>query len=296
MVAALVFMPPVVTATASPASAASAKSDFVNRARDFAKRLRNLPGLPLIGAASSAAAVIATIAGAFGTDGIPVVPRLLFWTLLIGFNTMLWLCWFAWRVKGPDDWWRAALIGSVVVNLPLPAEIVLMLRLVGGAAPSDWHATWLHAAGVSFAILLVVVTGSRMLRTPRRAPQAKGRLWRAGFRNAASIAAIASEDHYCRIWTADGSTRLVHGRFGDLINELEGVDGAVVRRGHWVAASAVSEIRREGRAWSLVLADGREVRIAASSLAELRSRGWLSNQGAARAAALTPVASAPCER
>ncbi|HEY8593240.1 MAG TPA: hypothetical protein VIL42_10310 [Sphingomicrobium sp.] len=255
----------------------------MNPARRFAKRALQLPGLPLIAACSAAAVVIATLSGAFGTESIALPRRLLFWTLLIGLNTSLWVCWFTWRVKSSSDWWRAALLGALVINFPIPAEIFLFLRLAGGETASDWHLTWLHAGAVSLAILMAVVTGARMLRRPDPVPQVKGKLWRAGVRDLAAVTAITAEDHYCRVSLADGSSRLLLGRFADVIAEAGDVEGAIVRRGHWVAASAVHAIERRGRGWAVVLRTGGEVRIAGSSVQPLKGRGWLSNSGAAAA-------------
>ncbi|HWT31874.1 MAG TPA: LytTR family transcriptional regulator DNA-binding domain-containing protein, partial [Propylenella sp.] len=94
------------------------------------------------------------------------------------------------------------------------------------------------------------------------------------------VAAIASEDHYCRVFARDGASRLIYARFADLAEEVAGLDGAVVRRGQWVAADAVRSIRREKRRWVLVLATGGSVAIAASIVPELRRRGWIGANGA----------------
>jgi hypothetical protein len=169
-----------------------------------------------------------------------------------------------------------------VINLAIPGEIALGLIAVGVRSPADWHLSWLHAAAISAAILLLVATGVHGIQRRTAAPEPKGRLWRAGFRNPAAIAAVSAEDHYCRISLAEGSNRLIHARFPDLTEELVRLDGAVVRRGHWVAAAAVESIRREGRGWVLDLKGGRRVRVASSTVPELRARGWLSNDGAAR--------------
>lgn len=277
-------MPPSVAAL-SASRDPEAKRHFAKSARDFVNRASRLPGLPLFGAGAAAAILITTLSGAFGTDGLPLPQRLLFWALIIGSNTLLWICWFAWRVRGNGDWWRAALGGALILNLPIPAEIGLALRLVGADTPTDWHFTLLHAGGISAALLLLVATGLRGLHSRIVSPERKGRLWRAGFREPATIAAISSEDHYCRIWLADGSSRLIYGRFTDLVEELEGIDGAVVRRGQWVAASTINAIRREGRGWSLLLEDGRTVRVASSTVPALRKLGWLAKHGAAQSVA-----------
>lgn len=235
---------------------------------------------PVFPTSAAAAVLIATAAGAFGTEALPPLQRLGFWTMLIGINTILWICWFTWRVRTPSDWWRAAAIGAIIVNLPLPFEIAAILRLLGGPTPKATGTTWLHAAMVSAAIFVVVRSAVVALRRPRAAPSVKGHLWRAGFRALDAITLISAEDHYCRVWQCDGTSRLIHARFSDLVQEVGTIDGATIRRGQWVASSAVHSIRREGRRWKLVVADGRAVPIAPSRIAGLRGRGWLARGGA----------------
>jgi hypothetical protein len=270
-------VPPAVASTEAPERDGS-KRLFVNRARGFAKRASEM-ALPVFPAAAGAAILVATAAGAFGTYALAPLPRLGFWTVLIGFNTALWICWFAWSVRSSSDWWRAAAIGAILLNLPLPFEISLVLRLFGGSEPRQIGTTWFHAAAVSAAILAVVAAAVIALRRTRPRPNPKGRLWRAGFREPASIAAISAEDHYCRVSLADGTSHLVHARFADLVAEVASLDGAIVRRGQWVASSAVRSIDRAGRRWMIALSDGRSFPIAPSCLGELRARGWLARGG-----------------
>lgn len=248
---------------------------FANRVVAFANRVRSLPGLAIYFVGGGAAILLMTTAGAFGTLHLPFVTRLAFWSLLIGSNVLLWVLWFAWRVRGPADWWRAALLGMVVVNLPMPAEIGFYGRLLGIPMRIDWTRSWASTAAISFALLLVLLIAIRPARVPPRADFSKGLLWRGGFRDAGAIAAIAAEDHYCRIWRSDGSSSLLHARFGDLMAELDAADGALIRRGHWVAASSVERIERRGRQWHVLLTDGRSIAASPSAAAGLRARGWL---------------------
>ncbi|HET9810360.1 MAG TPA: LytTR family transcriptional regulator DNA-binding domain-containing protein [Sphingomicrobium sp.] len=267
-------------ATSDAVSQGNAKEDFANSAAGFANRAANPAMLRIYGAAAVAAIIVATTAGAFGTAALPLIPRLLFWALLIGLNTTLWICWFAWRVRKPSDWWPASFVGALAINLPLPIEISALLQLIGGPGLGGWHITWLHAGAISAAILLVVTAVTAIWPRQPIAPP-KGRLWRAGFRSQADLAAISAEDHYCRIWSPDGSSRLIHARFRDLTEEAATFDGAIVRRGHWVAANAVRSIRRDGRRWNVELVDGRAIPVASSLIPTLRDRGWLASGGAA---------------
>src|SRR6476620_3888414 len=95
------------------------KLAFANRANAFANLVRAIPGLQIYFVAGAGAALIMTTAGAFGTLDLPLLTRLAFWFLLIGVNVALWISWFAWRVRKSADWWRAALLGMIVVNAPM---------------------------------------------------------------------------------------------------------------------------------------------------------------------------------
>lgn len=88
------------------------------------------------------------------------------------------------------------------------------------------------------------------------------------------LLALAGEDHYVRAIAA-GREELVLVRLRDAVAELACVDGMQVHRSWWVARDAVREVRREGRALTLVLANGREVPVARDKVAQLRQAGWL---------------------
>ncbi|MBU6269648.1 MAG: LytTR family transcriptional regulator DNA-binding domain-containing protein, partial [Sphingomonadales bacterium] len=57
--------------------------------------------------------------------------------------------------------------------------------------------------------------------------------------------------------------------------EMDGVEGARVHRGWWVARAAVSGVERRGRAVWLRLANGLEAPVARNAVADLREQGWL---------------------
>ena len=220
-----------------------------------------------------AAIVLATIMGAFGTIELPFGTRLSFWSVLIGWNIAKWLAWFAWRIRQPRDWPRAAAIGAVVVNLPLPLEIPAALWLFGVASQIDPARTWIEAAAIS-ATLFIVLFFARA-RPVAAALAEDGILFRAGVRDLAAVQAVTAEDHYCRLHLAGGAKPLVLARFADVLTELGGVDGEQIHRGAWIATASVEGATREGRAWRLMLADGTRLPVSASHVAAVRTRGWL---------------------
>ncbi len=76
-----------------------------------------------------------------------------------------------------------------------------------------------------------------------------------------------------------GGTLLVHYRFRDAVGDLADVQGAQVHRGAWVADCAITGSERNGRRWSLHLADGSRVPVSETSIALCRARGWLERGG-----------------
>jgi hypothetical protein len=251
---------------------------FANRVRNFADRARaGLPGVAPLAIASAVAVVLMTMVGAFGTGALPIAPRAGFWTLLIGWNAVKWQLWFAALVRQRGDWPRAAAIGAVVVNLPLPIEITLALALFAAAAPVGAATIWAEALAISAALFVLVLLARRSTPVAHNAPAVRpgGLLDRAGLASPAALLAIEAEDHYCRLHVAGGGTRLVHGRFGDALEEAAALDGLQVHRGAWIAAGAVAGASRRGRRWVLDIGDGAPIPVSARYLPAVRARGWL---------------------
>jgi hypothetical protein len=248
---------------------------FANAARYFANRVTALPGFIPLTASGLAAIVLATITGAFGTIAMAYPARFGFWSLLIGWNIAKWIAWFAWRIRRPRDWRRAAAIGALVINLPLPLEIPLALRLFGVSTAIDPARTWIEAAAISVTLFVALFLARRAGPAKAVIPADTGILFRAGVRDLADVHGLRAEDHYCRVHLADGRTLLVLARFADLRAELAGVDGEQVHRGAWIAAAGMDGAVRDGRAWRLVLSDGTRLPVSDTYLSAVRARGWL---------------------
>jgi hypothetical protein len=255
---------------------------FAKRARNFANRVAALPGFPVLPVAGFAAAMLMIIVGAFGTGQMPLPMRAGFWGVLLGWNMLKWQIWFALLVRRPTDWPRASAIGTVVLNLPLPLEIALSLRLFGVVYAPGPAQTWAEALAISMVVFLVLfIAGVRRRAEPARVVAAPfvvapdGLLARAGIIDPAALQAIEAEDHYCRLHLTGGRSLLVLHRFGDALREVADLDGAQVHRGAWVSAKGVAGAERDGRRWLLILADGARIPVSASFTKIVRARGWL---------------------
>jgi len=256
----------------------SGKRQFANRAIAFAKRAGRFPRFPLFELNCLAATALAAISGPFGTAALGWPQRTLFWFMLMTWAVAKWRLWFAWRVRNRKDWIPASAVGAILLNLPLPLEIELTLRLVGAEASIGRGSVWLSALAISVVILALILALRWLIVLPARprVARAVGPLTRSGIR-IDQVAAVRAEDHYCRVCFADGSTRLVLCRLGDAVAELAGLEGARVHRGAWVADWAVDRAERAGRAWR-VIAAGQTVAVSAAHVAEARRRGWLNRR------------------
>ena len=245
----------------------------MNRVRRFASWATGLPAVPALPAIAFAVAMIATISGPFGTLAMPIGQRFAFWFLLMSIETAKWVLWFAWQVRDRGDYWRAALIGTPLLGLLIPLEITLCYLALGRDAPLAFLPIMGHVGIVGLAILLVMFA----LRPPARkaAPDERNPLQRGGL-CARDLLAASAEDHYCRLYLADGSQRLLHARLGDIVDLLEDADGMRIHRSHWCADSGVVVGRRAGRGWEVVLPCGTALRVSATHREEAQRRGWLS--------------------
>lgn len=248
---------------------------FANAARNFANHVVALPGFVPLTASGLAAIVLATITGAFGTIAMAYPARFGFWSLLIGWNIAKWIVWFAWRVRRPRDWRRAAVLGALAINLPLPLEIPFALRLFGVSTAIDPARTWIEAAAISVTLFVALFLARRAGPAKAVIPADTGILFRAGVRDLAEVHGLRAEDHYCRVHLGDGRTLLVLARFADLRAELAGIDGEQVHRGAWIAAAGMDGAVRDGRAWRPVLVHGTRLPVSDTYLSAVRARGWL---------------------
>jgi hypothetical protein len=262
----------------SPVSSLLHKQQFASAARAFVKHARRTPAFPMLELVCLAAGFLAVISGAFRTDELPVGQRGAFWLLLMLWSALKWRLWFASMVHGRADWRRASIIGAVLLNLPLPLEISIAMRVVGVEAEIGRSLIWIKALAISGIVFALSWTLRRLFarREVPLASVASGPLIRAGIR-LDQIGAVRGEDHYCRVFLADGSTRLVLCRLRDALAELADRPGERIHRSAWLADWAVERARREGRGWRIV-AVGQLFAVSAANVKAARRRGWLSRR------------------
>lgn len=249
------------------------------------------------------ASVGVAIAGPFGTIGLPFDLRLPYWLALIGVNMVKWNLWFHVAVRylgsAPRTMGLVALTGVIIINLPLPLEVHTIGRLFGSKGAMPYWPVYLSAVGlgVTMTIGIVLIRWAQRLSDPAVEtpvdlpvttdppeettvtspvePSVGGLMIRAGVTDPTQVLAVEAEDHYLRLYLADGRKPLVLYRLRDALAELAPLEGEQVHRGYWVSCRAVIGLeRRDGRKWALRLRGGLLVPVSTTYMPAVRRRGW----------------------
>ena len=222
-----------------------------------------------------------SVVGAFGTIGVPLGPRTLFFLFLgAGCGVIVALCIaLARRLPSLDErpLLRRAVIGLAIT--PLMAVWVWLaigVSFMGGPKAATLP-TFLFYSLLMSALMSVLSWAVFRPRHPPGPPLTAAPpkfLQRLPVRlRGAEIYAVEAQDHYLKLHTSKGSD-LILMRLSDAIAELEGVEGAQTHRSWWVARSALADARRgDGRA-VLKLKDGGEAPVSRRYIRALRQAGW----------------------
>jgi hypothetical protein len=245
-------------------------------------------------------AILFALVGAYDTDTIGFARRLVLWlivsALILGQAQLLD---YAFAQLAPAGLvWRLVAGGAAAVATVALTTVELYALKATPLTPDVWGDDALLelvpnvAPPVLFFVACVVLIRVRLegwrtrpvpWRNPDgslafpRPPVIAGLLpapahfvaWPAG-----SVQSVRAQDHYLEV-EADGKRRFIRGRMQEAVARLTGTDGMRVHRSWWVARSMVVEARRQGRDYTLVLTDGREVPVSRSRIPALRANGWL---------------------
>jgi hypothetical protein len=257
--------------------------DFSPAAARIGFAMREWTGWPWLREAALALAigVAAAALGPYGTGALLApTPRVLYWVALIG------LGWgqFVGTAFLLERYGRLALPARIVAtiagaSLPLALELTFINAAVFGAETTlgALGTAYLQAALVGALILVPMSLLRRTTAPPTAEPRpaaASGArfLARIPATLGGRLLALEMEDHYLRIYTDSGSA-LILLRISDAVAELDGVDGWRVHRSWWVAAEAVTSVRREkGGRTTLRLANGLVVPVSRGAASDLRER------------------------
>lgn len=246
---------------------------------------------------SVAAGIGVTLAllGPFGSFEMPFPSRLVYWVLLTvgGYAIFRPVMHTAERLAARLDlplpaMWAA---GCLIASVPMSVLVWLANGIGGEVRPVSLQSAAYHYGNVLVISALVTVvywlTHRRAdddgelapvpvhVTPPVDAPPSPVRfLDRLPPGTGRDLIALEMQDHYVMAHTASGSA-LILMRMRDAIEELDGFDGAQVHRSWWVARSAVTSVKRDGRNMRLVLKRGLEAPVARSQVNALQDAGWL---------------------
>lgn len=248
------------------------------------------------------AAMVMAGVGAFNTDAIALLPRLLYWFAVIMPGSALGLL-IAGAVQGWGGlarWrWLEIAVAALLVALPHTFIVVVASVIAFGADRLD-AATVLAFFSIVLPVSLVLtainyLTAPRVLLVPQPVPAALAEQLApmpppppppaigmpAAFAErlpvrlrAGRLLALAAEDHYLRVHTDVGDD-LVLMRMADAVALLADVPGARVHRSWWVARAAVAGVARDGDRLALQLAGGLLAPVSRTMRRELAEAGWL---------------------
>jgi len=226
---------------------------------------------------------ILAFSGGFGAGGREIVPRLVYWLVLVvigatmGVLLGIFVLPRTWFVHRPWVAWAAVIL---VLWLPMTVLVALLnsvtnphpfsLAYTLEFAPSTLATT---AAMTALAFLVRRRDPVETHAAAKDAPPAKFLERLPAKLAGARLWAVEAEDHYLRLHTSLGQD-LILMRLGDAIAELEGIEGARTHRSWWVARSAVQSVEREDGRATLILKDGAEAPVSRAYAKILRAAGW----------------------
>lgn len=230
-------------------------------------------------------ALFLTYIGAMDMGRVPFMTRLIYWliTMLAGALIAQGVAKFFDRYfLGWSELW-----GVVLINIALiPVVSAMVWAFTAFYFQFKFRIETLPMFILPVGIISLAMTGLHFLaeRQPQQShtyPVVEGPvsirlLERLEKRFAhAEILAIASEDHYLRVYTTMGDS-LILMRLYDAIEALDGIEGSQVHRSWWVAKSAITDtVRKDGRP-QFKLQNGLLVPISRTFIKALRQDGWLS--------------------
>ena len=180
---------------------------------------------------------------------------------------------------GRNGWqkWLTVVIAALLAAVPTGFEVAwaeMVLRVERDLGPIDLVAIIGDVALLSVPLLLLTQGWREKPAELSVQPEADG----AGHlvtmmapARRGSLLALASEDHYVRLYTPAGD-ELIAMRFRDALDRA-GADGLQVHRGWWVASDAVESIERAGDGLQLNLRNGLSVPVSRSYAQQVR-KAW----------------------
>lgn len=185
-----------------------------------------------------------------------------------------------------------ALVGAPLVGRKWPRWLVVAIAALLAAVPTGFEVAWAEMflrveRDLGPIDLLAIIGDVSLLSVPllllthgweQRSASPVAQVEHGGAQSLVAmmqpakrgrLLAVASEDHYVRLYTAAGD-ELVAMRFGDALSAV-GSDGLQVHRGWWVERDAVESVQRVGDGLQLTLSNGLSVPVSRSYAQQARA-------------------------
>jgi hypothetical protein len=222
--------------------------------------------------------------GAFGTDTLPLVIRIIYWSG--GFV----LAWVAFQLVLIVTRASARLIGlplsfAYLLGIPvLAALIAIAVTLFAQDADLISLGKFVQILAIGFGIF-VLFWGlyARKYRAPKpagNAPansrsvdsihQAKTPLHARLAPDFGIILALQAEDHYVRVVGAETSAMILI-NFSNAIAEMGANNGVRLHRGWWAASGAVKKLKKDGRNMKAILLNDMVVPVSRANIANAKA-------------------------
>ena len=213
--------------------------------------------------------VLATLAGPFGTmEALPFLQRAIYWASVVAVAIVL--------DRGLSRLGRFMRQGQAMRLVLVFAYAVIMASLVwllNSTLFDGWgeFGQWIWLV---FIILVISAAVHALFFWVRPNPQPIAKtnfLARLPVQTRGQLIRLEAQDHYLKVVTDQGAD-LILMRMSDAENELGNI-GLRVHRSHWVAHSAIREVRRKQGRISLSMQDGSVVPVSRGYVAALKAAG-----------------------
>ena len=216
---------------------------------------------------------VLTISGTIGTQmDMNVLERMLYFGVVVLLPTVVGL---ALKICIDHVWpdlkpWKVA----VAVSIGLTVVFAPILWQFLHASTSHWrdNITPVELMFVNaFYVSMIVLLSGFFLRAQLH-NRTRPRLFkRFENTNVKQVNRVSVRNHYVDVFTDCGMETLLM-RFGDAVDELEGISGEKVHRSHWVSYDAMERLETEGGKVFLLLTDGSKVPVSRSNRSQIERR------------------------
>ena len=219
--------------------------------------------------------IVCFLSGPFGTfEALPNGFRLIYWGSIV-LTTSLLAVWMGELIRA-RNWVALSKIAAVsIVFAMLVAGLVILISLclLHPIQKYPGHIALLSysfpSAAVIFFLFALVMRSKSMpgKDTDQKRPPLLNRLEK--YPDAEKILSLSAQDHYVEVTTELGA-ELCLLRLSDAIAQTVPEDGFQIHRSHWIAKSAIVELKTKGATGQVRLTDGRTLNVSQSRLADFK--------------------------